>query len=349
MKNIINWVDAAKAISIMAVFFVHSQLYYGWWFGKINDFIHPFYVNSFFFVSGYLLFRKQLSYPIIEEGVLQYVTGGGNNMVNNIFFRIIIPSILFSTIEFIPKIMLKGQGFEVIDCIWQTIGGRTYWFTSALVVAQIILLVIFLSRCRSMWVYWVYSLCVFAIGVFMVDKKMNLLGLFYDPWQFKHGLYAIPFLTAGGLYWKSEDTIKRFIKKPIIILMFIAYIAMFVFWAKDLRVLVSMLDVNWAGYLSGCFASVLLIELCKYLPKISWLSYIGRNSICFYFMSGALPIVIGMVMNRIIGNPTWFGVICVWILSMLTSYIATLFINTYIPWILDLRKLRTYINSRMTM
>ena len=51
--------------------------------------------------------------------------------------------------------------------------------------------------------------------------------------------------------------------------------------------------------------------------------------------------LIGMAMNRILGNPTWFGVICVWILSMSTAYIVTLFINTYIPWILDLRKLRT--------
>lgn len=76
MKTIINWIDATKAISIMAVFFVHSQLYYGCWLDKVNDFIHPFYVNSFFFVSGYLLFRKQLSSPIIEEGVLQYVIGG---------------------------------------------------------------------------------------------------------------------------------------------------------------------------------------------------------------------------------------------------------------------------------
>lgn len=81
MKTIINWIDATKAISIMAVFFVHSQLYYGCWLDKVNDFIHPFYVNSFFFVSGYLLFRKQLSSPIIEEGVLQYVIGEGTEKV----------------------------------------------------------------------------------------------------------------------------------------------------------------------------------------------------------------------------------------------------------------------------
>lgn len=348
MKTIINWIDATKAISIMAVFFVHSQLYYGCWLDKVNDFIHPFYVNSFFFVSGYLLFRKQLSSPIIEEGVLQYVIGGGKNMANNILFRIVIPSILFSMIEFIPKNILKGQGFEMIDCIWQTIGGRTYWFSSALVVAQIILLVILLSRCRSMWVYWVSSLCIFVIGIFMVDKKMNLLGLSYDPWQFKHGLYAIPFLTAGGLYWKYEDTIKKYMNKLIIVLMIIVYITLFASFAKDLRVLVSMLDVNLTGYMSGCFASVLLIEVCKYLPKIELLTYIGRNSICFYFMSGALPIVIGLAMNHIIGKPTWFGAICVWLVSMSIAYIVTLFINTFIPWILDLRKMKMR-NNCMTM
>lgn len=57
----ILWIDYTKAISMILVYLVHSQLYYGYMMDNLNNFIHPFYVNSFFFVSGYLLFRKQLS------------------------------------------------------------------------------------------------------------------------------------------------------------------------------------------------------------------------------------------------------------------------------------------------
>lgn len=76
MKKNINWINVVKAICIIAVYFVHCQLYYGCILSLVNDFIHPFYVNAFFFVSGYLLFRKQLADPMIEEKVSDYVIGG---------------------------------------------------------------------------------------------------------------------------------------------------------------------------------------------------------------------------------------------------------------------------------
>ena len=75
-KNI-SWINSLKAISIIGVFFVHSQLYYGCMLDGIDRFVYPWYVNAFFFVSGYLLFWKQLSEPRILEDAGQYVVGGG--------------------------------------------------------------------------------------------------------------------------------------------------------------------------------------------------------------------------------------------------------------------------------
>lgn len=73
----INWINCLKAISMIAVFFVHCQIYYGYVFDTLNEYIYPFYVNAFFFVSGYLLFRKQLSAPTIGERYKEFLTGGG--------------------------------------------------------------------------------------------------------------------------------------------------------------------------------------------------------------------------------------------------------------------------------
>ena len=72
----ISWINAIKALSIIAVFFVHCQLYYGCVLQGFNCFIYPWYVNAFFFVSGYLLFWKQLSEPKILENRAEYVVGG---------------------------------------------------------------------------------------------------------------------------------------------------------------------------------------------------------------------------------------------------------------------------------
>ena len=54
----ITWINTYKALCILAVFFAHSQLYYGCELDTLNDFVHPWYVNAFFFVSGYLLLWK---------------------------------------------------------------------------------------------------------------------------------------------------------------------------------------------------------------------------------------------------------------------------------------------------
>ncbi len=72
----INWINALKALCILFVFLRHSEGYYGCDLGWFDGLILPFYVNAFFFVSGYLLFWKQLSAPKITETSKEYLTGG---------------------------------------------------------------------------------------------------------------------------------------------------------------------------------------------------------------------------------------------------------------------------------
>lgn len=75
-KNNIVWINYLKAISVIAVFLVHCELYCGFDAGVIDYLVHPFYVNAFFFVSGYLMLRKQLSEPLISEKCRYYLFGG---------------------------------------------------------------------------------------------------------------------------------------------------------------------------------------------------------------------------------------------------------------------------------
>lgn len=74
-KNIV-WINSLKAICVIAVFLVHCELYYGFDAGVIDYLVHPFYVNAFFFVSGYLMLRKQLSEPFISQNAGKYIVGG---------------------------------------------------------------------------------------------------------------------------------------------------------------------------------------------------------------------------------------------------------------------------------
>lgn len=210
-KNI-NWINAMKALCMLGVFFVHCELYYGMWLDYINDYIHPLYVNAFFFVSGYLLFRKQLSAPLIEDGTRKYLMGGGKTLALNVLSNIAIPSILFAVIEFVPKNALRGGGLDLSAFLWGTIGGKTSCFTSALIVAELILLLLLLSRKKLIWLYAIIIVPLFFVGNYMVAENINLCGLSHDPWQFRHGLLVLPFLAAGGLYWRYEEQIHRLMK-----------------------------------------------------------------------------------------------------------------------------------------
>lgn len=71
MAKLLSWIDNAKAICMICVFILHSEAYYG--FGSVSYGIlfKPFYVNAFFFISGYLFFGKWLNVSMLT------VEGGG--------------------------------------------------------------------------------------------------------------------------------------------------------------------------------------------------------------------------------------------------------------------------------
>ena len=74
-KNI-NWINVVKALCIIFVFLRHSEDYYGCFWGNLDFLYLTIYVNGFFFISGYPIYRKQLSMPNIAEDRLYYI---GNN------------------------------------------------------------------------------------------------------------------------------------------------------------------------------------------------------------------------------------------------------------------------------
>ena len=131
MEKEIDWIDAVRTLCILMVFFAHSVEISGQgipdWLYRLYD---PVYVNAFFFVSGYLLLGKRPS---------------ASKLSGNILFRLVIPSVIFATIEFFPKMLLRGNGFSLSAFMADTLLGGTYWFVSALAVAQLLFMLLFLA------------------------------------------------------------------------------------------------------------------------------------------------------------------------------------------------------------
>ena len=262
-------------------------------------------------------------------------------MLVNIIFRLMIPSTLFAAIEFLPSYLLRGMTFDLGTLLYKTIGGCTYWFTSALVVAELLILLMLVSRIRSIWFYFIACCVMYALGQSIVSCDFSLLEQYPSfPWQYKHGMYAIIFLALGGVYWKFENLINIVINKYVFIGMSLLYIILLIIYPSHFKVLVSLLDVNISGLFISILATVSLIELCKRLPKSNVLNYIGQNTIGFYFMSGALPIVLSMVVHKVMPGSSALGLAIVFASSMGISYVAVYIMNRFMPWLLDLRTLK---------
>lgn len=268
-------------------------------------------------------------------------------------FRIVIPSVVFSAIEFFPSCLIQGRGIDMGYALYKTIGGGTYWFTSALVVAELILLMLFCTRKRNIWFYAVVCLVIGMTGLTIVHLDILKSGI----WAWRQGLIALVFLAMGGLYWKYEDKFRvqrsefsvessskanvgkrsRMLRILSSLLLAASYVASVVLLKDYNDPLISTLTIQPLGFVTSAMACLLLVWLCKKLPEVKPLTFIGQNSLGFYFMSGALPITFSMIAHKVLsGNSVWV-MLAIWISCLVTAYLALKLINRWLPWLWDLR------------
>ncbi len=339
-KEELNWINCVKAICIILVYFAHSVSISG---SVIPDWLYwlydPVYVNAFFFVSGYLLFRKQLSQPLADESRKEYVQSGGRKMLSNIFFRIIVPSIIFAVVEYWPKHIIKGGGLSVVSFLTETVGGGTYWFVSALAVAQLLFLLLLLTRSRNIWFYVACSMVFVVIGMAAESSGLTIIDVDPSfPWKYKQGMVCTLFLAAGGVYREYEG--KLGLPVGLLILLAFAYLAGSIRHSELMTGYSAYnCQVTPSGFVWSILGIICLIGVCKRLPEWRLLTFIGRNSILFYMMSGSLPFVI----IRLVPFVSRDGIISVFItmvVSLAISGLLSALIVKYLPFIKDLRTLK---------
>ena len=104
--------------------------------------------------------------------------------------------------------------------------------------------------------------------------------------------------------------------------------------------MVSMLLIHPIGVLWGILASILLIEVCRRIPENRFLTFIGQNSIGFYFLSGALPMTFGIVCKKLPVEPNVVILLVIWLAALALAYAIVTLLNRFAPYVWDLRKVR---------
>ena len=331
MKKNLVWINLIKGFCILLVYLNHSEIFYGIstdWFIRLYQ---PFFVNLFFIISGYLLFKK---YVYIDK-CQKFNTGG---YLKNILFRIIIPSIIFTTIIFFPKQIIRGQDIEIQKFLNDTIGGCSAWFTSAFAIAQLLLVIFFKYKCSKISIYIIYGFILTIIA-----NYLTISGFDINYYYFKSGMIATLFISIGGLYFKYEDKISRVLQNKWSLIINSLFLILYVYITTKTNILLSSVNsgfVNVAGVIFATYISINIILLIKQLPDIPVVSFIGKNSIVFYFLSGAIPNVIAIIAQHVL-PVSLIGLLVVCVLSVILAYAAVYIITLYFPWLTDVRLIKS--------
>ncbi|MBP5397704.1 MAG: acyltransferase family protein [Bacteroidales bacterium] len=313
MGKDIVWVDYVKVICLFFVYFSHSAYYTQTALPHVWSFYHPFYVDAFFVVSGYLFFRNPLP--------------NGKLALSRLFTRLVVPSIIFSLVLFFPKILIRSTSFSWLQLLETTIGGRGFWFTSSLAVAQGILIVLLLFRVNKLYIYLTTAFFAYLISQYVLEPKDYL-------WFLNVGMAATLLVVAGGVYRKFEKQIDDFFSgwRLFLIIPLAALYVWLVYFNGNTRILGGAGILTISGIFCALFSTYVLIRICKYKTKEgSLVKFVARNSILFYFLSGAIPNTLAWALSRLypsLGSPVTFYLTL--LLSLPTAYLLSLFLSRFL-------------------
>ena len=236
--------------------------------------------------------------------------------------------------------MFHGESMDFKRMLFNVLGGISFWFTSALVVAQLCLLLMMKIKRNAIWLYIILSLVLFVIGLYLNLQRTSTDASSFFPWFYMTGFEYTLVMAIGGLYWKYEIQIDKYLKNllPVMVILY----AYFIYddWNSHEMLLMGLgglVDVK--GILCIICSIVLIITLAKRIPYIALFKFISRNSIVFYFFSGVFPATIGAIAKRLLIGTSYGLTLIVAMIAVVCGAVATWIITKYIPFMTDIRKL----------
>ena len=313
------WIDLVRGFCMLAILVHHTEMYY------VGEAIidYRFFVDNalctFFFISGYLFYKEtpfNLKYKLLS-----------------ILKTIIIPYFIFMSVIALPKALAHGKFVSVSDSILSIVLGQQSWFITALATAEIVFSILLYLSKQYKWVLPIGVLISF-IGIILLTGNEQMLA--HNYWNIMDGLLAISFLYIGYLYHQKENVINRFPLYLYIIPFILFFISKWVIVEYKVYCYLGPVDIdNYPVFIVDNVLAILLItRLCKLLPDMKPISWMGSHVIVYYFLCGGVPLTLSVLANKIgfsyYGN--YLQVIVVLIAVYLMITLLTWFIYKYIPW-----------------
>ena len=177
--------------------------------------------------------------------------------------------------------------------------------------------------------------------LFFIAYLLHGFGIGNAPFYFQSGLSAVFFLSMGALLYKFENHLALNLK--LLLVLFVFYVLL-VYNVKSF-VALEYVKVNFQGIVLCLMSSFILISFCKKIKPSKTIENVGRSTIGLYFLSGAVPECVSLIVKRFFEfNSIVF--LSVVFISFFLSIVLNEFLLKYAGFVFDLRKLIIYKQKR---
>ena len=313
------WIDLARGLSMLAILVHHTEIYYT----DLAIIDYRLYVNNalctFFFISGYLCYKKK-AFQLKEK-------------LSSILRTIVLPYFIFMSLIAFPKAIIHGRFDSVGNVILNIITGRESWFITALAISELIFsILIFLSSKRKV---------ILPIGIIITLICVILFGNYesiqtHNYWNIIDAFLALSFLYMGYIYHQKEYIIQRYCNSlTCFILFLLIIISKYIIITHNIFCYLGPVNIdNYPIFFLDNIAFILLlIVICKLLPNIKPISWMGSHVIVYYFLCGGVPLILSLCARRIgfAYNGNYFKVFAILISVYLCITLLTWLIYRYVP------------------
>ena len=318
----LDWIDYGKAICMLLVILFHVWAYYVKEGSHVLNVLRPTRLFVFFFISGYLINIEKFNYK---------------KTIKSIIKKLLFPYFIFTSIIWIPKALAHGDTLNLRAMAYDILGGYASWFVAALAVSKFTLSTI-LHFTKSLKVIWGICVGLFFVGLLMTQHiNANI------PWFIHYGLISLIYLIGGITYRKYESKINLKIKYQTIIASLLYFsltiLDYLVFDYSTYLFTLGYGEVTFIGVSSFMVLSILgiwmLTSIVKLLPSnIKWLSYIGTNSLTYYYLNTGLITVLCIIFKKagLLANSTNVWSVLMFTMVVIILTVISHLINRYAPW-----------------
>lgn len=200
----------------------------------------------------------------------------------------------------------------------------------------------FCLRFKKVWSYWIVGICIALFGRYLQMNDFSLLNDPYLPWFYKSGIVAVAFLVTGGVYSQYEARIdgrfNGFSKLLLTLILIVSYVSLYSYYSNSIKFSV-IFGMDLGGYFISLLSIFALIYLCKFLKAVSFVRYVSRHSIGYYFLSASIPYASCFFVEKLVPMGS-IGYILEFAVSFIGAILSVYLINRFLPWMFDLRLLR---------